>query len=289
MTHLPPPSSHPCPNPPAKQTPPASAGKAGWFAFWGRARLLAVLCLLPGLVALACTSQAALYSNIRGVGTQIATPGTTPTRTPPTASAPTAPNETLPQVPPTTPQPLPTLGAGAIAAGSYAVGSQLAPGIYMGFGGYADGQACDWAVTARGKQRAGRSSAGRFYIELRPSDEAFTASCAFQPLDRAAPRHAHPPLLLDPGQYLVMVDMLPGFYIGDASQQPSGTCSWALLSDLSGERSSIILSGNPTGRFYIHVTSAERSLRSSCPLHLYIPPEPAPTLQQGITRGGAAG
>jgi hypothetical protein len=74
------------------------------------------------------------------------------------------------------------------------------------------------------------------------------------------------PNLLNPGTYLVGVDVQPGIYKGKAGTGLFGSCYWERLKDLTGTLDSILANDNSVGQFYVEVKNSDYALKTDCKL-----------------------
>ena len=150
----------------------------------------------------------------------------------------------------------------AIDAGTYRVGSDIQPGIYVGNPRMEIGDSCYWArlsglsgglddITANGNAR------GQFYVEVKSTDSYFTVRCEVTPLAE----WPVPPQLLSEigtGMYIVGRDIAAGIYAGNPGSEAGDSCYWARLSGASGEFDDITANGNePRQPFCPPVASPE--------------------------------
>lgn len=76
------------------------------------------------------------------------------------------------------------------------------------------------------------------------------------------------PNLINPGTYMVGVDIQPGIYRGQAGDSVLGSCYWARLKDLSGSLDALLANDNSIGQFYVEVRSSDFALETHCELAL---------------------
>ena len=113
--------------------------------------------------------------------------------------------------------------AGVVEPGTYAVGSEIAPGIYVGEA--EEGSLCTWKKLGSLDEDAVSTMAlashqGLFYVEVLASDIAFATSCELSPLEYVLPR-AELLKSVPTDMYIVGRDIAPGLYKGEASPGPS--------------------------------------------------------------------
>lgn len=196
-----------------------------------------------------------------------AAPRLTDTPFPTNTSGPTntlSPTDT--PIPPT-PRPDPNL----IRPGTYLVGTDIQPGIYMGQAGYNMFASCYWA---RLKNLSGSldailandNSIGQFYVEVKEDDYAFETRCELTFLPSLPEPLAEFPQKVLPGTYLIGIDIQHGTYKGQGGAEITDSCYWARLRDVSGELGSIIANDNAIGQFYIEVQPGDFALLTKCEL-----------------------
>lgn len=76
------------------------------------------------------------------------------------------------------------------------------------------------------------------------------------------------PNLINPGTYMVGVDIQPGIYRGQAGDNLFSSCYWARLKDLSGSLDGMLANDNSIGQFYVEVRSSDYALETRCELVL---------------------
>ena len=187
------------------------------------------------------------------------TPSPTSTR-PPTAT----PRPTATQPPTATPRPT----APPVRPGTHRVGLDIQPGLYIGLAGQGFWDSCYWE---RLKDLSGTLDSiiandnveGLFYVEILPSDKAFSTDCDVIAINQVDPPSS-PFTKVPPGMYLVGRDILPGLYRGQA---PRGDwCYWERLSDATGELYSILANDNAEGQYFVSVARSDFAVRFDCPV-----------------------
>lgn len=209
--------------------------------------------------------KAAAITELAPVDTQAPTDAPQPTDT----TIPTAVPSTDTAVPPTdTPAPPPTPIQGLVPPGTYLVGTDIEPGIYVGQAGQGVFDSCYWGrLSGLGGTLedllANENSVGLYYMEVLPSDKALETACELRAVDHVPARET---LLtvLPPGMYLVGRDIGPGMYRGVAGEDVLGSCYWARLSGVSGELDEVLANDNATGQYYIEVQPGDFALEVSC-------------------------
>ncbi len=158
-----------------------------------------------------------------------------------------------------------------IQPGTYLVGTDIQPGLYIGFGGDGMLESCYWArlkdVTGElGSILANDNSIGQFYIQVKPTDYALETKCRLLYLkDPPKPVKEFPTTIL-PGMYLVGIDIQPGTYKGEGGVDILGSCYWARLRNAYNDLSSIIANDNAIGQFYIQTFKTDFALTTRCKL-----------------------
>lgn len=76
------------------------------------------------------------------------------------------------------------------------------------------------------------------------------------------------PNLVNPGTYLVGIDILPGIYKAEGGLDFLDSCYWARLKDLSGSIDAIIANDNSIGQFYIEIQASDYAIETRCELVL---------------------
>lgn len=158
-----------------------------------------------------------------------------------------------------------------IAVGTNIIGKDIEPGIYRGEAGIDMMDSCYWETLSGfsgdfNNIIANDNGVGQYFVEVTEADLAIKSSCPLEKYDiNQAPAD---PLLtsLDPGTYVVGVDIAPGTYKGLAGDDIMDSCYWVRLSNLKGGFDSIIANDNATGQFYVQVTGGDLALTTTCPL-----------------------
>ena len=163
--------------------------------------------------------------------------------------------------------------------GTYLVGRDLEPGLYIG--GFTGD--CHWTrlrdvTLGEGSAFAKGEEVGEFAIELLPTDFAVHFSCDFQKEGMAKPTPTPTvtgmatatPMGRDGvklGTHLVGVDIAPGIYTGKVPKDEFA-CAWERLSNLSGDSDSVFGRGigfGP-GQYYLEVLITDHAVRLECPV-----------------------
>ena len=165
-----------------------------------------------------------------------------------------------------TPTPRPTVPP--LHPGTYRVGIDIQPGLYIGLAGYGIWNSCYWERLkdlkgTLGSILANENVEGLFYVEILPSDKAFTIDCVVRPISQVSPPSEFF-TSLPPGMYLVGRDIAPGLYKGQA---PRGDwCYWERLRSARGDLYSILANENAEGQFFVRVAPSDFAVRFDCPV-----------------------
>lgn len=101
----------------------------------------------------------------------------------------------------------------------------------------------------------------------KPADVAtFAPTNTPVPTSTPLPTETPNPNLVNPGTYLVGVDIQPGIYKGNAGAGLFSSCYWERLKDLTGTFDSILANDNSIGQFYVEVKSSDYALKTDCEL-----------------------
>jgi hypothetical protein len=158
-----------------------------------------------------------------------------------------------------------------IPVGTYLIGIEIRPGIYRGQAGIGLGESCYWerlSNVAGGFEGllANDNSEGQFYVEVIPTDFAFSTDCEMALLDPLPAPPAEFPQTIPVGTYLVGIDISPGNYQGQAGADIMESCYWERLSNVTGGFSGLLANDNATGQFYIQVAPTDFALSTDCEL-----------------------
>jgi len=175
---------------------------------------------------------------------------------------------TVPTVPP---QPTETVNPNLLSAGTYIVGSDIQPGLYIGQAGIGLFDSCYWERLSDLSGEfsailANDNSEGQFYIEVRDTDFALEVSCNVLYLETVPVPALEFPLEIGVGTYLVGIDIQPGTYRGEAGADITESCYWERLKHLSGDLSAIIANDNAQGQFYVQISSSDYAFSTHCDL-----------------------
>jgi hypothetical protein len=195
---------------------------------------------------------------------------TAPTKTPVPTNTPKPTNTAKPTntpLPPTeTPDP------NYISKGTYLVGTDIRPGFYRGSTkGFSIWDSCYWARLKDtsgelGSILANDNSVGQFYIEVLSSDYALETACDLTYLEKLPDPAAEFPTKIEPGMYLVGIDIRPGQYRGQAGEEILESCYWARLRNVKGSLDGILSNNNANGQYYVKVNPNDFALKTACEL-----------------------
>lgn len=157
---------------------------------------------------------------------------------------------------------------GLIKIGTHLVGTDIQPGIYVGFTGEGIFESCYWARLSdlsgdMDALLANDNAEGLFYIEVLPTDKALETGCELLPID-SVPARDELLTVLSPSTYLVGRDIEPGTYRGEAGEDILESCYWARLSGVSGDMGEILANDNATGQYFIEVKPTDFALDVGC-------------------------
>jgi len=169
-----------------------------------------------------------------------------------------------------TPSPTATENPYLLKPGTYIVGVDIRPGIYVGYADENSWNSCYWERLSYLSGEfdsilANDNSVGRFYMEVIETDYAITTDCPITHID-GFPIPTQFPTELEPGMYLVGRDIQPGLYKGQAGEELEDACYWERLSSLTGSYSSIIAEDYGIGSYYVDVASTDYAIRTDCAL-----------------------
>lgn len=200
------------------------------------------------------------------------TPVPTNTTAPPTAEPTEPPEPTDTPGPTDTPEPttVPSTTtpetAGPISPGTYLVGEDIQSGTYVGYAGEGFLSTCYWERLSSLSGEldaiiANDNSMGQFYVEVLPSDRAFSTDCEMFPIESVpAPEQLFTEI--GPGTYIVGRDIGAGTWRGQADE--GTTCYWERLACVQGTFNCIITNDNSTGQFFVEVAPSDFALSVAC-------------------------
>jgi len=113
---------------------------------------------------------------------------------------------------------------------------------------------------------ANDNSLGQYYIMVADTDYALETACPLMYLESMPAPVTEFPQKIEPGMYLVNIDIQPGTYKGEAGADFAGSCYWERMSDLQGSLYSIISNDNSIGQFYVQVGASDFALTTACEL-----------------------
>jgi hypothetical protein len=100
------------------------------------------------------------------------------------------------------------------------------------------------------------------------------------PAPTRTPTQTPDPNLVEPGMYLINVDIKPGIYRG------LGSCYWERLKDASGTFDAIIANGNTENQFYVQINESDFAFSINCKMvYLDTLPEPKEEFPQLYNAG----
>jgi len=153
-----------------------------------------------------------------------------------------------------------------IKPGTYIVGTDIQPGIYVGNAGFDLLGSCYWArlsnLSGNDNINANDNAEGLFYLEVLPTDIALETRCDITPIDKV-PQRGEFLTKLPSGIYIIGRDIEPGIFKGEAGADFLESCYWARLSNVSGINN-ILANNNATGQFFIEVLPTDFALQVRC-------------------------
>jgi hypothetical protein len=170
-----------------------------------------------------------------------------------------------------TAMPAPTEDHSLVRPGTYMVGTDIQPGLYIGSAGSDIMDSCYWArlnnLTGNiDSILANDNGIGQYYVEILPSDMAFETSCPLKLYDLNAPSANPFPTQIQPGTYLVGRDIQSGTYKGQAGTDIMDSCYWVRLNNVNGDFNSIIANDNAVGQFYVQISGGDFAFSTKCVL-----------------------
>lgn len=154
---------------------------------------------------------------------------------------------------------------------TYIVGTDIQPGLYRGDAGQDWFDLCYWT---RLRDLSGQPDSivvtfapiGQFYFEVAETDYAVETTCELEFLPALPQPLAEFPQTIQPGTYLVGIEIQAGTYQGQAGQDVDQSCYWARCRGLSGWVDAIIDNENSTGQFSVQVAPSDVALETWCEL-----------------------
>ena len=170
---------------------------------------------------------------------------------------------------PATGMPVPTPkqeNGSLVEEGTYLVGADVEPDIYVGQAGEGLFESCYWArlsnLTGSDDILANGNAEGLYYVEVLSDDRALETACELLPIELVPARDEFL-TVLPPGTYLMGRDIEAGTYRGKAGDDILASCYWARLSNVSGS-DDILANDNATGQYFIEVLSSDFALNTDC-------------------------
>lgn len=165
-----------------------------------------------------------------------------------------------------TPAPVP---ATPVSTGTYIVGQGIQPGIYEGMAGQGTFDFCYWARLSDLSGEldgiiSNEIAYGKFYVEVKPTDYALETDCSLTPVASVTEPVGEFPQTLQPGEYIIGRDILPGTYQGLAGDDIMDSCYWERRSDVTGELWGIIANDNAKGQYYVDVQPGDFAFLTRC-------------------------
>jgi hypothetical protein len=160
-----------------------------------------------------------------------------------------------------------------VKAGTYLVGDDIQPGVYRGQAGFGLFDSCYWQ---RLKDLSGDfesiiandNGVGQFYVGIEATDTAFQTDCDMTRLDPLPSPVGEFPMRIEPGMYLIGIDIAAGRYKGEAGADVLDSCYWERLSGVTGDFSAILANDNANNVFYVQVRESDFALKTECALSL---------------------
>ena len=198
------------------------------------------------------------------------TPTQVPAISPTSALMPTRTPTATPTQPPISTSPV------AFGPGTYQVGVELQPGLYVGNAGTGVRDSCYWerlsGVSGEFSDIIANDNAiGQFYVEILRTDKYFKIGCDITPFSEW-PKTEKPLAAIQAGTYMVGLDIAAGTYKGNAGESVRDSCYWERLNGVSGEFSALIANDNAIGQFYVEILETDRFFSTRCALELTAAP-----------------
>jgi len=166
--------------------------------------------------------------------------------------------------------PEPTADPDLINPGTYLVGTDIQPGLYKGMAGEDSSSSCYWkrlsSFSGDDTIIDNDNAIGSYYVEVLESDFALETHCPLRLIHELIPVEEFP-TQIEPGVYLVGIDIGPGMYRGEAGTDLDASCYWKRLSSFSGD-DTIIDNDNAIGQYYVEVLESDYALETHCNLEL---------------------
>ena len=180
---------------------------------------------------------------------------TTPASTVSSATPAAAGLSATPASPPVTP---PLVGSGTFSDGTWLVGEEITPGVWRAL----RSRTCSWKrlASVEGVLEDVAGSGSYLTVEIRPFDAAFSSEGCGWWSQILAPPSASPSDPFGPGTWLVNEEIAPGLWQNSDSSEG---CSWARLSRLDGEPSTITASGATQSLIVVEIIEADLAFDST--------------------------
>ena len=211
------------------------------------------------------------------------TPVPTATPIPTSTPAPTStPVPTSTPIPTSTPTATPTPKL-SLDPGTYKVGTDIQPDIYVGRTGTGVFDSCYWARLSGATGEfdeiiANDSPVGQFYVEIKATDAYFQTGCEITPIGDW-PKPAEALTKVEAGMYMVGRDIAHGIYAGFADGGLLGSCYWSRLSSARGAIEDVLANGSAEGQFYVEIQDTDAYFQTGCEITAIVDwPKPAEVL-----------
>jgi hypothetical protein len=174
------------------------------------------------------------------------TPTPAPTAPPPVATTP-APATTPPAAPPAT----------SFGDGTFAVGKDVAPGLYVAPGAPSGGTAsCTWTRRGGGNASLGTwTGKGHAVVQILPSDASIQTTGCNGFTIVPANEQTTPASQIDEGSWRVGKDIVPGTWTADATA--GAACTWTRVKDFLGTPASVITTGTAAPGSTVDVAASD--------------------------------
>lgn len=178
---------------------------------------------------------------------------------------------------PETIAPTPTF-PNTLTGGTHRVGVDMEPGLYRGVIPTTESySSCSWerwrlngALKYRVERDIHLADGYQFYVRALDSDYELVSTCSLTRVtDFTRPPEAELPDTIEPGMYLVGVEVKPGLYNGVVPTEGHTSCSWSRLSDFTGSYGETIDSDiyfNDGFNFSLAISSNDYGFETSCQL-----------------------
>jgi hypothetical protein len=155
-------------------------------------------------------------------------------------------------------------------AGTYLVGRDISPGIYVGEASTDIMDSCYWARLGGvsgdvNDLHSNDNALGLYYVKILESDFAFRTACGMTIIEDV-PAQDEFLTSLEPGTYIIGRDIEAGTYRGEAGSDILESCYWARLAGVSGDMNELLANDNATGQYFIEVLPTDFALSTGCSL-----------------------